>query len=211
MLKYVQYGCGLSAPEQWINYDVSPTLRLQKIPILGKVIQKNQKTVFPDNVKYGDILKGLPEANSTVKGVYCSHTLEHLSLEDFGLALRNTYQLLEDGGIFRCVVPDLEAYILEYVKEINGENKGKASFNFLEKSYLGKQIRLKGIKGVLHFLFSNNSHLWMWDKYSLNSELIKIGFKNVRLANFNDSSDTLFKLVENKDRFYEAVAFECIK
>ena len=35
--KYVQYGCGLSAPNEWINFDVSPTLRIQKIPIIGSL------------------------------------------------------------------------------------------------------------------------------------------------------------------------------
>jgi hypothetical protein len=30
---YIQYGCGLSAPKEWTNFDVSPTLRIQKLPI----------------------------------------------------------------------------------------------------------------------------------------------------------------------------------
>ena len=36
---YVQYGCGLSAPKEWINFDVSPTLRIQKTPILGSILK----------------------------------------------------------------------------------------------------------------------------------------------------------------------------
>ena len=35
--KYVHYGCGLSAPEEWDNYDVSLTLRVQQTPILGSL------------------------------------------------------------------------------------------------------------------------------------------------------------------------------
>src|SRR5262245_22988509 len=30
---YVQYGCGLSAPDDWLNFDASPTLWLQLIPV----------------------------------------------------------------------------------------------------------------------------------------------------------------------------------
>ena len=58
MKKYVQYGCGLSAPKEWLNYDVSPTLILQKTPLLSSVLKLD--TAFPDNVLYGDIVKGLP-------------------------------------------------------------------------------------------------------------------------------------------------------
>jgi len=32
MKTYVQYGCGLDAPEQWEKFDTSPTLKIQKIP-----------------------------------------------------------------------------------------------------------------------------------------------------------------------------------
>ena len=57
MSLYVQYGCGLSAPVGWQNFDASPTLRLQKIPLIGKLVRKVD---FPSNVLYGDIVKGLP-------------------------------------------------------------------------------------------------------------------------------------------------------
>ena len=38
MGRFVQYGCGLTAPTTWENYDVSPTLRVQKVPLLGALI-----------------------------------------------------------------------------------------------------------------------------------------------------------------------------
>ena len=95
---YIQYGCGLSAPENWKNFDSSPTLRLQKVPLLGKLVNK---TPFPSKVIYGDIVKGLPGIkDNSCDGVYCSHVLEHLSLEDFRIALRNTLNILKPGGYF---------------------------------------------------------------------------------------------------------------
>jgi len=92
---YVQYGCGLSAPKEWKNFDVSPTLRIQKTPIVGNLFKSRLNTVFPENVQYGDIIKGLPVKDDSVDGVYCSHTLEHLSLEDFRKALKNTYRIMK--------------------------------------------------------------------------------------------------------------------
>ncbi|MCB0428967.1 MAG: hypothetical protein KDD54_02555 [Flavobacteriales bacterium] len=72
---YVQYGCGLSAPEKWLNFDASPTLRIQKIPVLGQILRKKLNVVFPDNVIYGDIVKGLPIEVDSCEGVYCSHVV----------------------------------------------------------------------------------------------------------------------------------------
>ena len=60
MKGYVQYGCGFTAPAEWVNYDASPTLRFERLPVLGKLYTRNKQR-FPDNVKYGDIVKGLPE------------------------------------------------------------------------------------------------------------------------------------------------------
>src|SRR5271154_2334251 len=85
-LAYVQYGCGFSAPAQWTNFDASLTLRLERVPLLGGVAAgKNGR--FPSNVLYGDIVRGLPVAARSCHAIYCSHVLEHLSLNDFRAAL----------------------------------------------------------------------------------------------------------------------------
>src|SRR4051812_43659884 len=106
--EYVQYGCGLSAPESWRNFDASPTLRLQRLPVVGRRLHGGGLPLFPSNVEYGDIVRGLPVSPGSCRGVYCSHVLEHLALADFRTALRNTRAILRDGGIFRFVLPDLE-------------------------------------------------------------------------------------------------------
>src|SRR5687767_6441655 len=105
---YVQFGCGLSAPDGWLNFDSSPTLRAQRLPLIGSAIARASDTRFPEAVRYGDIVTGLPVADGSCKGVYASHVLEHLALEDMRTALRNTWKILEPGGVFRLVVPDLE-------------------------------------------------------------------------------------------------------
>ena len=46
---YVQYGCGLSAPAGWMNFDASPTLRFERSPI-GFLYTRNRER-FPRNVR----------------------------------------------------------------------------------------------------------------------------------------------------------------
>ncbi|HOZ80589.1 MAG TPA: methyltransferase domain-containing protein, partial [Ferruginibacter sp.] len=145
---YVQYGCGLSAPKDWINFDVSPTLRLQKMPVIGNWLKNRSAVVFPANVLYGDIVKGLPVGDNSCDGVYCSHTLEHLSLEDFRLSLRNTWRILKPGGIFRCVVPDLEIAAREYIQALDRKDKN-ASIQFLNSVMLGQRTRPRGTKNLV--------------------------------------------------------------
>src|SRR5689334_10934707 len=93
---YVQYGCGLSAPDGWLNFDASPTLRFERSPI-GFLYTRNG-TRFPKAVRYGDIVRGLPIPNDSCHGLYCSHVLEHLALAECDRALTNSFHLLEPGG-----------------------------------------------------------------------------------------------------------------
>ena len=204
----VQYGCGLSSPEGWINFDSSPTLRLQKIPLLGKFVKKVD---FPKSVRYGDIIRGLPGISpGSCDAVYCSHVLEHLSLEDFRKALKNSFELLKRGGIFRCVLPDLEYSINRYFEERQTKPL-EASMVFMKNTLLGIESRPKTIKEKIISSFGNSHHLWMWDKASLEEELRKAGFTSVRACAFNDSANPAFKAVEDDSRFSAAIAFESIK
>lgn len=208
---YVQYGCGLSAPEQWVNYDVSPTLRLQKIPAIGSFLRNRSAVKFPVNVRYGDIIKGLPVKENSCDGIYCSHTLEHLSLEDCKTALKNTYSILKPGGIFRCIVPDLEHAAKEYLEGIAKEDPAASLYFIGPGTLLGIEKRPRNFKGFLRSFFGNSHHLWMWDRFSLSAELKNAGFNNVRICNFNDSNDDMFTLVEDIGRFENAVAIEAVK
>lgn len=208
--KYVQYGCGLSAPHEWVNFDASPTLRIQKLPVIGKLLHSKLNVIFPENVIYGDIVKGLPLPLNSCDGLYCSHTLEHLALEDLKIALRNSYEILKPGCYFRCVVPDLEYAARNYLAEVQMGNPD-GSINFMNYTLLGKQYRSKGIKNIISSTFGNYSHLWMWDRLSLVNELSKVGFINIRICQFQDCHDEMFKLVEDSDRFNNALAIECMK
>lgn len=208
MKRYVQYGCGFTAPADWINYDASPTLRFERLPVLGKLYIRNSQR-FPANVKYGDIVVGLPEAENQCNGIYCSHVLEHLSYNDFLKALKNTYKILKPGGTFRAVLPDLKTAAEDYLNSY--EEQESPACNFMRNTMLGIESRNRTLKSMIKSLLGNSKHLWMWDYKSLQFELQKTGFKNIRPCKYHDSSDTFFSTVEQEDRFYKAIAFECRK
>lgn len=209
---YVHYGCGLDAPSDWLNFDISPSLRIKKIPILGSLMLKLFHSVFfPDNVKYGNIIKGLPNVKeNSCNGVYCSHVLEHLSLEDCRIAIQESYKMLKPNGIFRCVLPDLEFIARAYVQQLE-EKDSNASIKFMKDTILGYTSRPRRNLDKIRLVFGNANHLWMWDQYSLAMELEKVGFREIRTCQFNDCKDPMFNQVENWDRFENALALEAIK
>ncbi len=203
---YVQYGCGYCAPSDWVNFDASPTLRFERIPVIGKLSFKNQ-TRFPENVKYGNVVSGLPLDDSICSGVFASHVLEHLTYAEFDKALQETFRILKPGGIFRLVVPNLEFYCREYVRSYdNGVHF--SNFEFLTQTRLGVRFRRRNLTSFLLDWLGNSRHLWMWDERSLSEKLREHGFVKIRKAAFNDCDDPHFRSVEDEERFRKACAIE---
>ena len=211
---YLQYGCGLNAPTSWINFDASPNLRIERLPIIGKVYAgskmiggKPTKQRFPQNIRYGDIVKGLPIKANSCQGIFASHILEHLALTDFEIALNNTFTLLKPQGIFRFIVPDIKEIAIDYVNSSSPD----ASVFFMKETLLGSINSRRGIKGLIYSWLGNSDHLWMWDYPALELYLKRAGFQEIRRGYFHDSEDQRFTEVEEKARFVKSVCVQCRK
>jgi hypothetical protein len=212
---YVQYGCGLCTGRSWANYDSSPTLCLQRVPLLGPMLLRAAGAVpFPPEARYGDICRGRLAPRWSCAGIYASHVLEHLSLEDFAVALRHTFEMLQPGGVFRLIVPDLAARAKRYVASLDA-GADEANSAFMRSSHLGMETRPRGLPGALRGHFGNSAHLWMWDEPSLARALRLAGFVAIRRCAFNDCEDPMFREVEEEDRFVDRssgiteLAMEC--
>lgn len=215
----VHYGSHVYAPADWINFDASPTLLLQRLPLIGGVLHKlsGMPEKFPAAVRYGDITRGLPFENGSVSAVYASHVLEHLSHEDFYAALEETHRMLRPGGVFRLIVPDLAGRARRYL-EAHERGDGAAAERFMRETLLGRQSRPKTLKARAKALFGNEVHLWMWDEPSMRAALSAVGFGDIRMCKMGDAEDAAFRSVESRNRFFDEdldglpeVAVECRK
>ncbi|WP_084678969.1 methyltransferase domain-containing protein [Methylocystis sp. ATCC 49242] len=208
---HVQFGCGLDAPPQWINFDSSLRLRLERFWLTGQIMQLTVGKIFPESVMYGNIVKGLPFDNCAATAVFCSHVLEHLTSEECDIALNEVSRILKPNGIFRCVVPDLRARIDIYKKGISAS----AADDFMRSTLLGMEKRPKRLAGRVRAAVGNSAHLWMFDYESLSSRLKVSGFRSIRRCQFGDSNHHLFAYVEKRERFFEdsfqELAIEAIK
>jgi hypothetical protein len=97
---YIQYGCGLCAPADWLNFDASPRLRIERSILLRPIVRSTVGFLFPANVTVGDIVSGLPVPAESAAGIYCSHVLEHLPRDDLPRALANTFRILSAAEDF---------------------------------------------------------------------------------------------------------------
>jgi SAM-dependent methyltransferase len=203
----VQFGCGLCAPSQWQNFDASVALRLQKLPIIGGLAPVGQFGRFPANVEYGDIVKGLPIIDRSVRLLYCSHVLEHLTLTELRQALHHCYRYLQPGGIFRFVLPDLEFMAQQYLNSTDPD----AALEFMRVTLMGVEQRERNLRGFLRDWLRGSEHLWMWDYQSLARELAAVGFQDIRRAQFGDSDSSEFAEVEDSQRWENELGIECKK
>ena len=200
----VQYGCGLKACRGWLNYDASPTVRLQRLPLVGAVMPGPK---FDREVLFGDVRGKLPHADSSVDYLYCSHVIEHLTLEDAGKAIRESFRVLKPGGAFRMCLPDLRLIATKFV-ESDGEDAAHA---FMKSTQLGVPARERGLMGVIRPIIGNSKHMWMWDEMSLTKALTDAGFTGIRRAGYRDSGIPEFDSVEREDRWDAALGLQCTK
>ena len=101
--RYVQFGCGMCAPETWQNFDAGPAFWLQsRLPFLTPLLVKKGFPPYPKNIVYGDVIKGLPVPPGSAAAVYCSHVLEHMTLDDARV------EDFIDPGDDRAFVPDVQ-------------------------------------------------------------------------------------------------------
>ena len=196
----IQFGCGLSAPKSWVNFDRSPRLMLEKSIIFPLLAVAGVKRLFPQNVKCGDIVSGLPVECGTVDLIYSSHVLEHLSYQDAGLALRNCFSLLKPGGKLKIVVPDLRARVDAY--QIS--ESANAADDFMHSCLLGVYEIDRSLMGTLRSIFGSAEHRWMYDARSLTSLLEKAGFSEVIESGYHLSTEVQFREVEDESRFSNA-------
>lgn len=200
--EYVQYGCGLSCPDGWLNFDASPRLRFERLPVVWQALEASGRRLFPKEARYGDIVRGLPLPDGCAKAVYCSHVLEHIDRESVVTALKNTYKILRPGGVFRLVVPDL-AWRSE--KFVNGHRGGdpNAADEFMRLSHLGQENATTGFIKRLRRVIGNSDHLWMYDYSAMTALLERTGFVSIRRCHLGDAEDLAFALVEDEGRFVD--------
>jgi hypothetical protein len=145
--------------------------------------------------------------DGSAKGIYCSHVLEHLALNEFRVTLSNVFRYLKPGGVFRLVVPDLEYYARLYV----ASDRADAAIEFMREAHLGETHKDRGLGDKARALFGRSQHQTMWDYKGMSAELEHAGFSRIRRASCKDAEDPLFLDVEDPGRWENCLGVECYR
>lgn len=95
--KKLNVGCGTRFSPEWTNIDFHSEDR---------------------HVQRVNLMRGIPFADGTFQAVYSSHVLEHFDRKQGKTLLKESFRVLQPGGILRVAVPDLEGTCAEYMRII---------------------------------------------------------------------------------------------
>jgi len=221
--------CGSRTHPEWNNVDFSPivffvrhlkvTRILRRINIISQDRFERILSIDPE-IMYHNFLGGIPWKDNTFDVIYHSHFLEHLDRHNAKGFLMECRRSLREGGILRVVIPDLSRLIDDYnttfnfMKQPDNFSLDKHKESIYNLFYQMVDLQLSGVKqqrkmiGFFENILRGNTltageaHLWMYDKYTLESLLFEAGFREVKLKQ-PDSSDIAdwnsFKLDINSD------------
>jgi hypothetical protein len=204
--KLIHIGCHFTVGPSWENFDASPTLRFEKIPLLGRLYSKSDRR-FPEQAKYGNIVKSILCPPGTADAVYASHMVEHASLSDFRTVIRNVHTMLKDGGCFRLVTPDLEFMIDKYANSSDPER----AHTFILESSMGIEAPDSRLSSRIRRVLGFSHHYWLYDEQSMRIELEKAGYTGIRRCVCGDSEIAEFSEIEDEGQFTNNLAIECFK
>lgn len=190
-------GCGVIAPDGWINIDCSWSARLAKIPLYRRFKNgiRKRNAGWSGSVVISDLRKPLPFGSNEASAVYASHLLEHLYLDEANALLKECFRVLKPSGILRLVVPDLRNWALEYLGEkkfvrANRPEKWEIlpADRFNTRLWFAPPYRSKNLfRRVYDLLTQVQYHKWMYDAESLGYYMKAAGFHNVKEMGLHES------------------------
>ncbi|MBF0177101.1 MAG: methyltransferase domain-containing protein [Magnetococcales bacterium] len=179
----VNIGCGQTPTPGWDNFDNSLSVRLARLPsgwisalVKLSIIDQGQADFMAFcrscNIGYADA-RALPFRDGQVDVLYSSHMLEHLDRDAAVQFLHEAGRVLRPGGIMRLAVPDLEAMILNYMKDRDGDA-------FLTQTLLTRTDVRSWKSRLLFLLAGDRGHKHLYDARSLCTFLSEHGFRHPR-------------------------------
>ena len=184
----LHFGCFNCPREGWVNTDVTPHLRIARVPGLARVLRalgKMSDERFAEHrsglfrrVNYLNVARQWPYAADSFDAIYSSHVLEHLPLRGARVCVREAFRCLRPGGVLRISVPDLDAQIADY----RSESAEEWAINFFEANETSEK----------------NMHHFMYNFITLGELMRKSGFSTIARRNYKEGVCPDLDLMDNR-------------
>jgi predicted SAM-dependent methyltransferase len=153
-----------------------------------------------------DLTRGLPFPDCSARYVYAAHLLEHFRFEHEATRLiAEIYRVLEDGGVLRVVVPDIEQCLIAYV------NSDREFFERRKQLWPWTQRCVTNLQHFLTYVGASStpddihSHKYGYDYETLHSMLTTAGFHRVIRSDYMASQIPELRV----DNWSKAAGFMC--
>lgn len=172
----INIGCGQWRCDGWIGVDSSNAYPYKNKKELGFDVDWN-------------VLGGLPFNDVSVKYVFVSHFLEHLTYNESIKLLNECYRVMEKGGVIRLIVPDLDLFIKKFIeKDVEffkqGEIAGGGWLNNLTDTFL------------MNFYsgpdWNNSCHKYAYNFENISNRLLQCGFRKIIRSDYMKSAYSEF-------------------
>ena len=201
--EYVQIGSGTNLAPGYLNIDIND---LQDATIS---ISQDYQLDRQESLHYfkHDMRNGMPTQLLQLRGIYSCHFLEHLNKDDGINFLKDSFNRLGPGGLFRVVVPDLELWAKAYIYKKN------RFLTWYQRNYLANWDIVTSECTILNGMIYNYGHSCMYDFKTMKSKLSKLGFVNIKRKQWSSSLLPDIKCLENSQNYhqYESLIVECKK
>lgn len=189
-------GCGNVFLPGWLNITYEPREEYGCL-----------KEVAGARVLNYNLLKPWPLGNDSIRFIAASHLIEHFDLNNGIRFLKESFRVMEPGGVIRLSCPDLELYARNYVQR----NKDFFEHKLIREWCTFQQAQTPGEIFAAKAYDSGGSHKWFYDFDSLKHVLESAGFCKVRRCQRLEGDTPDLASIELAEREVETVYVEAVK
>ncbi|MDA0349288.1 MAG: methyltransferase domain-containing protein [Verrucomicrobia bacterium] len=184
---FVNVGCGNHPTDGYLNFDGSPSVRLANWPLLARALKTiglldhNQiefiRWLRGSGVRFANVSKCIPLPDESVKVLYSSHMVEHLTKPALIRYFAEAKRVLTKDGVMRTVFPDISRQVQHYSQHRDCDR-------FIENLKLAEiHKRLDSFRGIIQVLvFGDPGHKWMYDAESFARLLAIHGYRDIKIC-----------------------------
>ena len=151
-------GCGRDIKEGWMNIDMLP--------------------IRADNYIQWNLLNGFPDQLRDVTFIKSDHFWEHLTYNEGVELIRQSFIILNKGGVFRISLPKFKDSFKAYVE--GNIDHFKDLWWVEPKTFLGY---------LNYAVYQNGEHKCLWDEEEIIRVLQMVGFQDCKVVPFDPSID----------------------
>jgi glycosyltransferase involved in cell wall biosynthesis len=173
----VNLGCGYDIKPGWINIDLASKILSPEI----------DPTVcsFIEFINY-DLRLGLPLNSASCDIIYSSHFFEHLEYKHGLKLMRDCYEALRPGGVFRIALPNLKQWFDAYLR------KDREYVELIDISRALPEVE-PGTETFVDYInygvYQSGEHKCIYDEEKISLILLKFGYSSVTISSFQKDID----------------------